>query len=392
MTRQQFAALLAVVGMLALNAGCDLVPQRLTKPTLHNPFPELSSVAIVPFLNKSEEPTVNGREFAEAYYNELQQIPGFEIVSVSTVEETMRQNELILPRDLYKLGDLLGVDAVAVGAVNEFDMYYPPRCAIEVEWYSMNPCHHPIPPGYGLPWGTPNEEDIPPEVLFQAEMALARAQVDTQTPYPPEWFYAPPQQQDNMQQNQAPSGTPIGPHEEGATASEDGEQERVAEVPFQYINAPQPNADGSAEHGSAEPVPQDASWAASSVASPEQFLPPGMPPDWPDPRGFIPDGPRPVRPTCVPSFDPRYGDEPLPVLRHVAVYNGNDSEITRRLQDYYEFQDDDRIGGWQHYLRRSDDFIRLCCRMHIWEMLSSRGGAGEAKTVWKVYEGDPYRQ
>ena len=64
-------------------------------------------------------------------------------------------------------------------------------------------------------------------------------------------------------------------------------------------------------------------------------------------------------------------------------YNGNDAEFTEALASHYFFRDDARFGGWQGYLERSDDFIGFCCRMHIWEMLSARGGAGETRVVWR---------
>lgn len=70
-------------------------------------------------------------------------------------------------------------------------------------------------------------------------------------------------------------------------------------------------------------------------------------------------------------------------MQHTRVYNGHDSEFTEALASYYFFRDDGRFGGWQTYLQRSDDFIRFCCHMHIWEMLSARGGAGETRVVWR---------
>ncbi len=72
-----------------------------------------------------------------------------------------------------------------------------------------------------------------------------------------------------------------------------------------------------------------------------------------------------------------------PVMRHTQTYNGNDNRFTEALASYYFFQDDARFGGWQNYLQRSDDFMRFCCRMHLWEMLSARGGAGETRVVWR---------
>ena len=74
-------------------------------------------------------------------------------------------------------------------------------------------------------------------------------------------------------------------------------------------------------------------------------------------------------------------------MQHMKSYRGNDVQFTTALENYYYSRDDARLGGWQDYLRRSDDFIRFCCRMHIWEMLSARGGAGESRVVWRWSNG-----
>ncbi len=297
---------LPLLGAL-LCTGCALLPEIAHQPTLHNPFPQLSKVAVAPFFNLSTEPTLDGRRFSLAYANELQQVPGFEVVPVGTVERAMKDLNLKMtgPEDARKLGKELGVDAIVIGAVTDYTPYYPPRCSLQVEWYATNEGFHPIPPGYGLPWGTPEEEHIPGPLLFEAEMALAKAQLDTQTPTC---------QPTNAES--APNGAATGP-------------------------------------------------VAAS----------GLPPQWPDPRGFIPPPPKARPEPCWP--------QPGPVMRHTQAYNGNDSRFTEALASYYYFQDDARFGGWQNYLQRSDDFIRFCCRMHLWEMLSARGGAGETRVVWR---------
>ena len=69
-----------------------------------------------------------------------------------------------------------------IGSVTDYTPYYPPRCGLRVEWYAANAGFHEIPPGYGLPWGTPEEEYIPAPLVFESEMALAKAQLATQTP------------------------------------------------------------------------------------------------------------------------------------------------------------------------------------------------------------------
>ena len=70
-------------------------------------------------------------------------------------------------------------------------------------------------------------------------------------------------------------------------------------------------------------------------------------------------------------------------MQHMKSFRGNDAEFTTALENYYYSRDDARLGGWQNYLLRSDDFVRFCCRLHIWEMLGARGGAGETRVVWR---------
>jgi len=328
--------LIVLVSALAVS-GCSLLPDISHQPTLHNPFPQLSKVAVAPFFNLSSEPTVDGRRFALAYFNELQLVPGFEVVPVGVVERAMLDHQISLasPQEARKLAQVLGVDAVAIGAVTDYTPYYPPRCAIQVEWYAANPGFHPIPAGYGLPWGAPGELEIPAPLVFEAEYELAKAQLATQTPCGdggPE----DPLPDGEIEAPDSPGGA--GPFDSGVS----GEQSPFA------------TTDPTGE------VPPGA---------------PGLPPDWPDPRGLIPPPPvaRPSR--CRPSD--------APVMRHTQAYNGHDPDFTEALVTFYHFQDDARFGGWQSYLERSEDFIRFCCRMHLWEMLSARGGAGETRVVWR---------
>jgi len=349
----RFMARLVVLFLSLSLTGCTLLPQVVHQQQLHNPFPQLSKVAIAPFFNLTNEPTVDGRQFALAYFNELQLVPGYEVVPVNVVERAIEEHRLHLggPEDARRLAQLLGVDAIVIGAVTDFTPYYPPRCTMQVEWYAANPGYHPIPPGYGLPWGTKDEKKIPPEVVFQAEMALAREQMKTQTPSCD--TTSPPGGQALPGLEQVPAGPPpategIKPlaHEAPASGSA-----RTAASPM----APVPVA----------PLPGES--LGTMTAS--------VPPNWPDPRGFVPPPPRSNPPTCWPSG--------APVMSYTRAYNGHDSAITDALEEYYLLRDDARFGGWQSYLERSDDFIRFCCHMHIREMLAARGGAGKTRVVWR---------
>ncbi len=172
------------VGVVILLTGCGLLPEVSHQPTIHNPFPQLTRVAVAPFFNLSAEASVDGRQFGQAYYSELQAIPGFQVAPIGVVESAIRDNHIALnsPADVRRLAQILEVDAVVLGAVTDYSPYYPPRCAMQVEWYAANPGFHSIPPGYGLPWGTPAEEDIPQALVQETELALAREQLQTQSP------------------------------------------------------------------------------------------------------------------------------------------------------------------------------------------------------------------
>jgi hypothetical protein len=118
------------------------------------------------------------------------------------------------------------------------------------------------------------------------------------------------------------------------------------------------------------------------MGEPDRF--PGLTSDWPDPRGLIPEGPKPERSVGKTKNEG-------PIISWVNVYNGNDSEFMQALDDYdFLFRDDKRLNGKQTILANRSEFIAFCCRMHIWEIFSARGGAGPAEKVsraWKPWNG-----
>jgi hypothetical protein len=119
-------------------------------------------------------------------------------------------------------------------------------------------------------------------------------------------------------------------------------------------------------HAASPLMPMQGTLAAGQAA---------LPPNWPDPKGLVPPPPAPVCPDCEPTYEP--------VMRHTRTYDGGDVRFTTALETYAYFRDDTRMSGWKSYLQRSDDFIRFCCHMHITEMLTARGGAGETRVVWR---------
>jgi hypothetical protein len=491
-----FALSLTLFGLVF--AGCEVMPVTRYKPTLHNPFVgEMQSVAVVPFYNLIDNSRVDGREFANYFALELQRVPGFRVIANKIVEETMWEHNIHKFEsvdDIRYLAQLLKVDVVVIGKIHSFSMNYPPYAKFETEWYSVNPYLHPIPIGYGLPWGTEYERFIPDRIVLLTEMELAAAQIKTQTPrFDPikpnggdtsdelDAFIqlAPPKQarrnetirlmsatqaaatipnnmrvesidEDHLhdlavrQQKMAVSrhlagtGVPYVPDADPVTDREKREilfrsslEHPLKHGPWQSETAKPHQLPWSAQnrfpvyqHNMLHPgghvgnypgypippgVPTEQLTEYGFVAQPITPVPPmyplmpgmpaeghygmvmgepdrfsGLPHDWPDSRGFIPEGPRPERPV---GQEKNNG----PIISWVNVYNGNDSEFMQALQDYdFLFRDDKRINGKQTILNNRNEFISFCCRLHIWEIFSARGGAGPAEKVnraWKPWHG-----
>lgn len=329
LSRQTLPALLVLA--VALLSGCAAFPDRLHQPQFHNPFPQLHKVAVLPFFNQSREPTIDGEQIAISYYNELQLIPGFEVMPVGVAKQMLAgmNADPHSPPEFQQLARAMGVDVVLVGSVTEYSPYYPPRMGLAVDWYAANPGFHPIPAGYGLPWGTPEEEFIPQSLVKEAEFALAREQLKTQTP---SWETVP----------------------EGGKVQGVAHREPPEELPQGTTDVAKPA------------VPN------KQLARP---LEPKFPAEWPNPKGFIPPPPSRERPPLVMHRGP--------IISHTKIYHGNDSDFTQRLASYHQFRDEARFGGWQSYLQRPDDFIRFCCYLHLTETLAARGGAGESRVVWR---------
>ncbi len=365
----QHTWLLALLCLLT-TAGCSLVPDVRHKPQYLNPFPQIRSVAVLPFVNQSKEPTLSGERVAAAYISELQAIRGFEVVPLGAVQIKMRefQRPLASGEDFQAFAQYLGVDVVVIGSITDYEAYYPPRMTMNVNWYAANPGFHPVLPGYGLPWGTKEEKKIPRWIHQEAQRALAAEQLKTQTPE----MAANP-----LLVEPAPvSSQPMQPLPFPAIMPEDRrsmttEEESVDELPLDGSQredveqlAPPPVISTSAEvlldHG--------------QLATADQRLPT----DWPDPRGFIPDAPTPTKPPMLSQHEP--------IIGYMRSFDGHDEVFTEQLADYFYFRDDARFGGWQAYLQRSEDFIRFCCHLHITETLASRGGQDKSRLIlrWPI--------
>ncbi|GAA4458529.1 hypothetical protein GCM10023156_36810 [Novipirellula rosea] len=352
-----------------------MVPDTRQRESLHNPFPQMKRVAVLPFFNQSSEPTLDTELVSESYYAALQAIPGFEVMPIGVTKAQWLQysathGEPTTGADFQRLAKMMDVEAIVVGSVTDFDAYYPPRMAMTVHWYAANEGFHPIPAGYGLPWGTDKEKEIPRRIVREAEFELARSQLETQSPLSGDEPAAVSQRNLHRVSAEMPlDANQLRP----PTAADDSQIDALELGPPSSLdgnsfveNQATGQAMGQGQYGPGypgAPTAEEVGLGLFRDTLPESPLPA----NWPEPTDLIPDPPSPVRPATIVNHDP--------VLTHTRIYRGDDSYFTNRLADYVETGDDARSGGWQGYLKRSDDFIRFCCHVHISEMLESRGGS-----------------
>ena len=381
--------LIAVV-LFACLSGCNFIPDIKHKPQYHNPFPQISKVAILPFRNQSQDATLSGARVSLAYYNELQSIRGFEVIPYGVVENQLAYFEtqvlrhpILAPVDFQQFAKHLGVDAVLQGAVTDYDAYYPPRIAIKVNWYAANPGFHPIPVGYGLPWGTKKEKKIPDWIRLESERELAAEQMKTQTP-----LEADPAASNPASMNPEATNRLKGKDGKIVAARTELPIHSVTNLDQEHsfhvvrataLQAPETMPGSVLDIAVRESISESQEGVVASESEQTQDMEnSGMPANWPDPQGFIPKQPTPQPPEMKAQYEP--------IISHMRSYNGNDEDFTHALGEYFYFRDDARFGGWQAYLQRSEDFIRFCCHQHIVETLESRGGSLESRMIlrWPV--------
>ena len=363
--------------LLILSTGCSLIPETRAVDEIHNPFPQLKRVAVLPFFNQSGEPTLDVQMVAEKYYAALQAVPGFEVLPIGVAQNQWRQYTMLHgePRSgeqFQQLARMMGVEAIVVGSVTDFQSYYPPRMAMTVHWYSANDGFHEIPAGYGLPWGTEQEKLIPRRIAREAEFELARSQLATQSPVS-SLEIAPASHEHAVGMSAPVARTPrLHPVKQATEASRDPFSRDDDAFPEKLVSH-EPVMAYSPPGNGHQPIVDKQGYEESMAGDWVGKMEPPMPDAWPDPTDLIPDPPSAMPPPTIVNRSP--------VLSHTRIYRGDDSYFTGRLADYVEGGDDARGNGWQGYLKRSDDFVHFCCHLHITEMLESRGGRDQSEFI-----------
>jgi len=406
--RLRFAIL--ICGLMLL-PGCIVI-----RVTARNPIPEMTTIAVVPFFNLTQEPNsvVDGRRFALAYYSELQKTQGFEVIPVGISESAILEHRLELqnPQDALKLCRILNADAIVVGAVTDYEPYYPQRIGLQVDWYS--PYEWTIPTtNVGILDGTTRIKGLK-RMQRRAENGRWCAPIEYRG-QSPDGNIADPRQHTPYQERDL-----LDPHP------------YVAEEPHGHSNVPSPRLDqvptpaDLPEDGPSEDsvdgskTETNTEGVRSVVPEPLELedgglkLEPGSHPD----LGTVPPPPRPaesaVEPKSIEALPPIDGytkeyaseyatggeanpavtpressydvefDPTQPLMSYTRQFDGSEGELVNKLRDYLELRGDRRQGSWEEYLHRSEDFIRFVSHVMIVEMLSAHGGANRTQIVFKL--------
>ena len=377
-----------------LFSGCVLVEVGVT-----NPVPSMSAIAVAPFFNLSQEKEVDGRRFAVAYFAELQKVPGFEVVPVGVTEQAIFDNDLEMndPQDVLELTRILDVDAIAIGAITDYDPYYPPRVGLKVAWYSREQwSFHPgIPIGSDAPMFSSRTSETHQTLKHRCHkrtccrrISSVRGQSPTDNEFLVEW--QPVDSPDPIMVKQtAASPTSVQPTDSQVELDETrpipSESPSVLHAPAADVSTPAEPSGRQAnelwqEHGStaviADPqTPIVADRQTTAVADSQTEAVTGS--QTPDDDTHVPIGPSPglSRETQHRSL--------RPIMSYARIFDGSDANLVARLRDYVELNGDRRSGGWEAYLHRSEDFIRFTSHLMIFEMLTLHGGEGKRRFVFK---------
>jgi len=331
----------------AVLPGCLIVDVGVT-----NPVPGISTVAVVPFFNQSDERTVNGRLLASHYTSELQKTPGLEVIPVGVVETTMRQyglQDLAGPEDAARLALLLKADAVVIGTVTEYSPYYPPRLGLSVAWYS--PFRQEFRPGIPV---DPKARRRVHDDLKARRKAEAEARKEER------------RLRKLLERGEIVTDSP-GCHLRDMSAP------TIPVLP----DSGMPDRPGGPRLEPFNPDPDDA-----------RFLPPIIIRGQSAAPSVAATTPGRTGKGAVDAIKLPVSKRLQPLMTYTRVFDGSDSATTAAFRDYLELQGDGREADWMARLEWADEFHRFACHMMIVEMLTLHGGEGRRRVVlkWRKYK------
>ncbi len=289
----------------------------------------MTTVAVAPFFNLSAEPSVDSRRFALAYYSELQKTSNYQVIPVGIVEAAIQENDLNLTSsaDAVKLARILDADAVVVGAVTEYNPYYPPQLAVHIRWYS------------------------PRKWMFHP--GISTGEEPEKGPCPVEPPGCPPE-----------GNRPSAPTVRGQSPTDAAADRRIPFDSPPAVQIAQSPKSSSSTKSNAPPEP--VIWPRGNDAA-EETLPSGPRLPAAKPGGFC---------------EPMQSDSVEPIMSYTRYFDGANRQLIQALRGYYVLRGDMRSGGWEAYLQRSDDFLRFASHILVVEMLTLHGGPLKTEKIF----------
>ncbi|TWT59316.1 hypothetical protein [Rubinisphaera italica] len=345
--------ILIISGLLSGFSGCAIVQVGVS-----NPAPNLSRIAIAPFVNLSPERSVDGRRFAEAYFTELQKTPGFQVIPIGVVETAMAEHQINLdsPEDMLKLVEILDADSICFGAITEYTPYYPPRLGLQISWYTP-----------GIPEFQPGIA-VDPQMRKKIELECREAEAESSS-----WSRRlkkawKEKSCSTAQLNPFRNKTEIrAQNADGEIDPLQAEWDRALQKALQLIYEQNPPLSLPVHIGPGFESP-------SQVAA---LRPQAMPPDEME-KYLAPE----MHQEIEVYEDPFAYGSSQPYMSYTRVFDGADADFTASLRNYLELSGDQRSGGWTGHLHRSEDFIRFCMHRMILEMLQLHGGEARKRFVF----------
>lgn len=118
--------------LLAL-ASCDLFRSTKYDTFPENPYSDLSSILVLPFLNQSTTP-FDGDELGNICASELAKFSGFRVFRPHHARMHVKPGEPVATlEDVLRIAKALKADAVLAVAVTDYDPYNPPKVALTVQ-------------------------------------------------------------------------------------------------------------------------------------------------------------------------------------------------------------------------------------------------------------------
>jgi len=129
----------AMLGLVLLIGGCDLLPQRPTGPdALSGPYATPRVWAVAPLRNESGSLYADGLVMADHFAAHLTNAANIEMMPVNRVlraMEALQMAEVASPEDARQLLETLGADALLIGTITAYDPYDPPKLGLTIELY-----------------------------------------------------------------------------------------------------------------------------------------------------------------------------------------------------------------------------------------------------------------